>query len=199
MMSATIDYDDTESALRRSGSSWTASQSHGLLCGRLCVLGVDGKGDWLNQVLEGADPANALAAECARMLSELAEHTYGQLSDRQSEFAPLLPEPSEPLSVITRALAEWCEGFLHGLVTNVQGQSLKEKLAAEPISDIIKDLLEISRAEAVDDEDDNANDEALTEIIEYVRVTTQLVYEELSALRHAARRGKQAPGSGAIH
>lgn len=198
-MSATIDHYSAEAMLRRSGSSWTASQSHGLLCGRLCVLGADGVSDWLGQVLEESDPANALAAEGASQLGELAENTYRQLAERQSEFEPLMPDESEPLGTITQALAEWCEGFLHGLVTNVQAQSLKDKLAAEPISSIIKDMLEISRAEAGDDEGESGDEEALTELIEYLRVTTQLVYEELSAMRHAATQSGQPPGSESIH
>ena len=200
IVTAIIDHNDAESVLTRSGSSWTASQSHGLLCGRICMLGAAGIDDWLRQLLEEVDPANALAAESAGVLNELAESTYRQLSERQSEFTPMLPDLSEPASVVAVALSEWCEGFLHGLVADVKLQPLKDKLAAEPISGIIKDVLEISRAEAADDEDDaEDNEAALTEIVEYLRVTTQLVYEELSALRYAGNQVDRSQGSDAIH
>lgn len=111
--------------------------------------------------------------------------TDRQLSGRQSDFELILPDDTQPVSVITAALAEWCEGFLHGLVSEVKGHDLKSKLAAEPIGDIIKDLLELTRASADDDEDREENEAALTELVEYVRVATQLVYEELAELRHA--------------
>jgi len=182
-MAATIDHNQVEAALNRAGSSWSAAQAHGLLCGRISVAGASGASEWLGIVLENSDAANALHHEQAQELSDVAVETYRRLSERQSEFVPLLPDVSEPMGAITSGMAEWCEGYLHGLVSQVHDQPLKDKLAAEPISDIIKDLLEITRADVDEDDDEDANEEALTELVEYLRVTTQLIYEELSAFR----------------
>lgn len=183
-MAATIDHNDVESALDRAGSTWSASQAHGLLCGQISVAGPGGAGQWLGSILEGPDAANAAHPQRLPELTDLAADTYRQLSERRSEFSILLPGEGESLSTVTGAMAEWCEGFLHGLVSQSQNPSLRDKLAAEPISDIIKDMLEITRADVGEDDDEDANEEALTELVEYLRVSTQLVYEELSMLRH---------------
>ena len=198
-MSTPIDHNEVDAALRGSGSSWSAAQAHGLLCSRLAVLGAEGGPDWFSLILQANDTANRSHGDDLTLLDDLYSDTYRQLSDRQSEFNPLLPGESETASVIATALAEWCEGFLHGLVSDVKGESLKKKLAAEPLSDIIRDMLEMTRAAADDDDDDEDNEAALTELIEYLRVAAQLVYEELADLRRPAESNPQLPESDAIH
>ena len=185
-MEERIGHDALEDALKRCGSTWDASQTHGLLSGRLAIAGADGGFDWLSQVLEGTDANNALQAECAAMLGTLFESTYQQFAERLSAFAPLLPDEEDATTVRATALAHWCEGFLHGLVAGEHGDDLRERLKAEPLSDIIRDLLQITRA-AVDEECDEESDEAAyAELVEYVRVAAQLAYEELSDLRRPA-------------
>lgn len=182
-MNAAIDRDELNQALGRCGSSWTAEQAHGLLCSRLSVDGAEGGVSWLRAVLEGADPRNASSRECAALLESLLTNTHQQLSERQSAFTPLLPDDDDSASSRAAALAAWCEGFLHGLVSDVRSEDLKKRLAAEPLSDIIRDLLEMTRATADENEDDS--DEAYTELVEYLRVAVQLTYEELAEFRAA--------------
>lgn len=198
-MSTPIDHNEVDAALRGSGSSWSAAQAHGLLCGRLAVLGAEGGPDWFGLILQANDASNMSHGDDLVLLDDLYSETYRQLSARRSEFNPLLPGEGETASVIATALAEWCEGFLHGLVSDVKGESLKKKLAAEPLSDIIKDMLEMTRAAADDDDDDEENEAALTELTEYLRVAAQLVYEELADLRHPVESSPQLAESDAIH
>ena len=198
-MPVAINHYEVESTLRDSGSTWRASQSHGLLCSRLALMGSDGCDDWLRLILESSDGVGSAASGTLDFLERVSSETYRQLSGRQSEFEPLLPDDSESAAIITEALAEWCEGFLHGLVSNVQDEMLKAKLAAEPLSDIIKDMLEMTRAAANEDEDDDEIDEALTELVEYLRVAAQLVYEELAELRHQDTSDEMNPESDTVH
>ncbi|MGI9200491.1 MAG: hypothetical protein ACR2QL_05500, partial [Woeseiaceae bacterium] len=72
-MQEKIDHDALENALRRCGSTWDAAQTHGLLSGRLAIAGADSGFDWLSQVLEGTDPANAMRTDCETMLGALFE------------------------------------------------------------------------------------------------------------------------------
>jgi len=65
---------------------------------------------------------------------------------------------------------------------------LKEQLAAEPLCDIIRDMLQITRAGIDEDSDDETNEAAYAEIVEYIRVAAQLAYEELSDIRHAEQK-----------
>ncbi len=190
-----IDHYVLEDALRQCGSNWDASQTHGLLSGRLAIAGSDSGFDWLSQVLEGTEQADTIRDECESMLDQLFEATYRQLTERQAEFEPLLPSEDDCTAVRATALAHWCEGFLHGLVAAHHGDELKTRLAAEPLADIIRDMLQITRASADEDDDTESDDSAYTELVEYVRVAAQLVYEELADLRHPTRE----PAVDALH
>ena len=185
-MDEKVDHDVLDDALRRCGASWDAAQSHGLLTGRLAVAGVPAGPEWFQQVLEGTDDGDALRTECGRLLDTLYQSTYWQLSERLSEFEPLLPDDETDATVRTTAMAHWCEGFLHGLVSAQHGEAVRDRLAAEPLCDIIRDLLEITRAEVDADAGDEGNEVAYAELVEYLRVAAQLAYEELSDLRHSS-------------
>jgi uncharacterized protein YgfB (UPF0149 family) len=68
-------------------------------------------------------------------------------------------------------------------VSGEHDAALKKRLAAEPLADIIKDMLQITRAVIDEDDDEESNEESYVEIVEYLRVAAQLVYEELAELR----------------
>ena len=183
-MDEKVTYDTLEDSLKRCGASWDAAQTHGLLAGRLAIAGVPAGPDWLIHVLEGTDESNALRKECEKHLDALYQSTFWQLSERLSEFEPLLPGDDADVAVRTVALAHWCEGFLHGLVSSKHGDALKERLGSEPLSDIIKDMLQITRAGLDHESDEEENDSAYVQLVEYVRVAAQLCYEELEDLRN---------------
>jgi len=185
-MDQTIEHNELNELLQSCGSSWNAGQAHGLLCSRLSIAGADGAKLWFAQVLEDADPDNEMRAGCEEMLDALWAITWRQLVERQSEFSLLLQNDGDSASERAAAMGQWCEGFLHGLVSEKHNESLKKRLATEPLADIIKDMLQITRV-TVDEEDDVEGDEnAFVELVEYLRVATQLAYEELADFREPA-------------
>ena len=198
MTDQAINHDDLDRALKRCGSSWNAGQVHGLLCSRLSIAGADGVSRWFAQVLDETDPDNALRGECEAMLDSLCANTWRQLVERQSEFDLLLPEDADSTALRTAAMAQWCEGFLHGLVSENHSEALKQRLSGEPLADIIKDMLQITRATLGDDRDLEEEENAYNELVEYLRVAAQLTYEELAEFRSAAEDGL-LPESDTLH
>lgn len=183
------EYTELDDALRRCGANWNAAGAHGFLCSRLALRGADAAPEWLGRVLEGSEAGGASREDCTGRLQSLFHATRKALAERQSQFMPLLPADASPASGGAEALANWCEGYLHGLVAAKHGERLKSKLAGEPIADIIRDLLEITRATVDEDAQDESNEEAYTELVEYIRVAAQLVYEELEEFRSPAGTG----------
>ncbi len=185
-MQETIEYSDLDDALRRCGATWNAAQAHGLLCGRLCLPGGASVRETVRQWLATVqDGVVAGSAECAALLESASTTMLRQLAERQSQFAPLLP--ADPCTVVlrTEALSHWCEGFLHGLVSGKQAPAVRARLAAQPLADIIRDMLEITRAAVDEQADEETNEEAYVELVEYIRVAAQLAYEELAEFRPA--------------
>jgi uncharacterized protein YgfB (UPF0149 family) len=62
---------------------------------------------------------------------------------------------------------------------------LKKRLADEPLSDIIKDMLQITRATVDEDTEEETNEAAYADLVEYLRVAAQLTFEELAEFRSA--------------
>ena len=189
-MGQAIDHNELDALLKSCGSSWNAGQAHGLLCSRLSLAGADGASRWITQVLADADADAAERGACEEELDALCAATWQQLVERQSEFNLLLPDDEDPPSVRTEVMAQWCEGFLHGLVAEKHSEELKKRLADEPLADIIKDMLEITRATVGDDTEDENIDNDIAELVEYLRVAVQLTYEELAEFRKIEDSGQ---------
>ncbi|HLU07999.1 MAG TPA: YecA family protein [Woeseiaceae bacterium] len=191
-----VDHDELDRILRRCGATWNASQAHGFLCSRIAVRGTAALSPWLKQLLAGTGKDDSMGGECAKALESLFHITWRSLAERQSEFVPVLPEDDRPAAERADGLAHWCEGFLHGLVSGPHPEALRAQLATEPLSDIIKDMLEITRAAADDEANEESNDEAYAELVEYIRVAAQLAFEELAGFR-AQEIGEAGPD--AVH
>lgn len=195
IMESTIDHDELEAALRRCGSTWEVAQAHGLLCARLAAEGRRAGPAWLAQVMDGVSDDSPARQDCETLLDALFGSSYRQLTGRQSDFVLLLPDSGATTDARASALAHWCEGFLHGLVSGQRNESVRARLAEEPLADMLRDLLQITRATAEPGDSDDDTERAYTELSEYVRVAAQLAYEELSELR----ADRAAPGEGVLH
>ncbi len=55
-------------------------------------------------------------------------------------------------------------------------------------------MLQLTRADVDEDSDDETNEAAYAEIVEYVRVAVQLTYEELADLRGRPGESPAEPG-----
>ena len=104
------------------------------------------------------------------------------------EFEPLLPDDEQPLNGRANALALWCTGFLYGL-----GAGSISDLAAlgGDVGEIVRDFTEISRATGDDAEGDESNEQAYAELVEFIRVAAQVVFEELLPLRRQVYPAQQ--------
>ncbi len=98
-------------------------------------------------------------------------------------FAPLLPPDDWLLAVRAEALAAWCAGFMRGLGEAAAGTATREVLAGEAGREIMADFAEIARLSPGDDESDLEAESAYSELVEFVRVSAQLLFDEFFDLR----------------
>jgi len=165
------------------------SELHGGMCGLLCAGGASAVPAWVEECLGDGDPLEGALDAARDQLRELELHSWQTLADSGVEFYPLLPDDDAGLGERVGALALWCHGFLFGL--GLAGFSLDGDETGEsdavPLEEIINDFSEISRVGVSTDEfsDENEADFALAELIEYVRVSVQIVFEELESARTA--------------
>lgn len=193
-MTQAIDHDSLNAVLQRCGSHWNAAQAHGLLCARLAVSGSDGARVWLHHLIDEKDLSSGISAEDAVVFDGVLATTWAQLAARQSDLELLLPGDGEDTASRAQGLADWSEGFLHGIVADQANEEVRRRLAEEPLADVIKDMLEITRATVGDEDDVEGDENAYVELVEYLRVAAQLAYEELSELRPADPAAADLPG-----
>jgi uncharacterized protein YgfB (UPF0149 family) len=172
-----LDYDRLRDALADAGTVVALAELHGGACGALCGGGVPAAQRWLKDCLDDEDSAASPAAVAAELDAMLTASAV-MLADPDLAFEPLLPDDDAPLDEQVEALALWCQGFLSGVGTAAPGAAQQQD---GPLAEILRDFAEISRAGLSEDEAAGRGqpDFALAEIHEYVRVSVQIVFDEL--------------------
>jgi hypothetical protein len=184
-MMSDIRFEDFEDVLATAGGLADAAEAHGSLCGALCSVSPYRMQDWINEILpDGA----ALSDESSAVLERVFTTTATSFGEQGMEFEPLLPDDEQPLNGRANALALWCTGFLYGLGTG--SISDLEALGGD-VGEIVRDFTEISRATGDDAEGDESNEQAYAELVEFIRVAAQVVFEELLPLRRQVYPAQQ--------
>ena len=172
-----------DEGLRRAEASTDAAEAHGSLCGLLCGLGAGGQSAWLAETLADSGANTTVAEQSGALLKALAASTGVALEGADMTFQPLLPDDSEPLVERVDCLAQWCQGFNHGLFVAGRIGDAEAELGSGNTAEIVRDFGELAQVSVGDEEADAEGEAAYAELVEYVRVSVQLVYEELSEVR----------------
>ena len=168
--------------LAAAGALDEASEYHGTLCGLCCGMPDVGPKAWVERALAAADADEHPARAPGHALTEVGEDLHAALAGGELDFAPVLPADDAPLAERAGALARWCEGYLYGLAL-ADAEALRTLTgdAREALADFAQ--IACAAGAANDTESDET---AYAELVEFVRVGVQLVFEELRL-----RRGKR--------
>lgn len=168
-------YHPLDNALQQAGSLMNAAETHGILCGLLCSTVTDDVAYLTRHVLgEGANQ-DALTDECHRLLISLRDYTLDQLNAEDFSFSPLLPSDDHELAERVQSLGGWCEGFLFGL--GLAGAEMDLEQLPTDAREFLQDLLAFSRI-APQSTEDNADEQAYMQVLEYLRVGVLTLYEK---------------------
>lgn len=163
------------------------AEAHGVLAGALCAASTYSVDDWLAEVL----PEGEVEPGAGSALRELFDQTRIALYGNDMQLVLLIPGDELSIEQRTEALCQWCTGFLYGLAG--QGAADPEQLPGDA-GEVVRDIGEITRAGVDGADGTEENEAAFSELVEFVRVGVQLVYEELDARRRPPR-----PVSTALH
>ncbi|MDE2220106.1 MAG: UPF0149 family protein [Gammaproteobacteria bacterium] len=179
-MASCSNYEQIQRLMVASRAVAEPAEAHGTLAGALCATGAYRFDDWLAEILpEGAAPG----AAAMPTLRELYDATRAALHGSDMQFELLMPGDEAPIEQRTEALTLWCNGFVYGLGTS--GAADPERLPGDA-GEIVRDLAQIMRAGVDERAGLEANEAALAELVEFVRVGVQVVFEELGPARAPA-------------
>jgi len=167
--------------LQKVGMSSSVPEAHGLFTGILCGSSSEQKKKkwlWLSLLDLNVDDSDMLAQEAIGVVDEFFGATLNGLSASELDFKLAIEEHAS-LDERLEDFSIWVQGFLYGL-----GLSHNEDFSknSEQVQEFMQDLLQISNAEEYELSDDDEDERALFELIEYVRVGVLLVFEELNPI-----------------
>jgi len=171
-----ITHAQLDKVLQTADADCGAAESHGLLCGIICAAGNADEDLWLEQILGKGNTLSALAQTCRELLARLYAETRLLLTSDEPGLVLLLPNDDTLLPLRSRALGQWCQGFLYGLALGGVGGNSEQ---AGNLAEIMHDFFEISNAGFDPEAADEDEETAYLEIVEYVRVGVHLCYQEL--------------------
>lgn len=150
-----------------------ASQLHGLICGFICTKGQD-----LNTLWKLVFPNAQINPDFFELLRELYDRSLQLLNNFSFEFDLLLPEEDIDINIRAESLGLWCQGFLIGLK---QGGFIIENRPDDDVTEAMNDLTEISKISFGDITDDNEDEMAYMELVEYVRLSAVMIFQDLNS------------------
>ena len=154
-----------------------AVEFHGMLAGLISTRGAEAEQLYIEELIPADyDPADLLQQEAIDGIALPYEALREQLNDPLLSFHPLLPEDDNTLDERVDAMAAWCQGYLLGLSRGGLPDSAK---LSDETNEFLQDILSISRAENFELDGDEEDENALYEIIEYLRTGVVVVHDEL--------------------
>jgi uncharacterized protein YgfB (UPF0149 family) len=163
-------YLEVERQTRRLGLGVDAAELHGSLCGLISGGRPGDREHWLEQAMSDPDLA---VAEPGSALDQLYRASVDALASPEMGFALLLPDDEAPVSERGEALLAWCRGFLGGF-----GLAAGDSPAlSEESSEALADLARIAASDLSYD-DPEADEDALEEVAEFVRVAVMLLHSD---------------------
>ncbi len=171
-----LNYSDLNRHLRNLGVETEAAEAHGMLTGLIAAGQLEA--DYLiHEICPFNRESSAIDEEDRRALADLARETINQFNDPTYIFSPILPDDDVPLRDRASALRVWCEGFLYGLgVGEANHRSLSEN-----IRESVDDLAEFTRLNEAIIGDSEEEEQALADLLEYVRTAVMTIQGELGA------------------
>jgi uncharacterized protein YgfB (UPF0149 family) len=177
------DYDQLADRLELSHLYATAAEAHGILCGLICAGASPAPSIWIRELFATPDGQQGPDAETRRALQALAQQTSDEIEGPGFGFAPLLPAESHSLRDRAVGLYDWARGFVYGL--GVAG--LRQEDLSQEGREALADCADITRMDLDALGEGEENEEALSELQEFIRVAAMLIFEERGRAAGGAR------------
>lgn len=168
-----MNYGACQDALERVEADLGAAEFHGTACAMLCTRPGEKAEQWITEIVSSEHEPSS--RNWSRPLNESIDASRRAFDDGNYSLELLLPDDDEPLAQRSRALSDWCTGFLFGI--GLAGAGVTASLS-DDAREVVADLTEFTRIDPEEEDSENA-EKAFEEIVEYVRVGVLLIYEEL--------------------
>ncbi len=160
--------------LGSAGAICSPAELHGLVSGVLASGLTQDEQSQRDEALQLMDCPSTPDDNVIQAVAALYPLTSQQLQDPALGFRLLLPDDATPVADRTRALAQWCQGFLHGFA---KAGNEGVKRLDEDSADALWDFASIAQLEE-NPEESETNEVHLTDLSEYVRMAVVNIFSQ---------------------
>lgn len=166
-------FEQLSSALQQTAISSDAAEIQGIITGMLCGGMPVQSDDWLDALADFVNQGEKLPDDIRQQLRHLYQQTKEQLMAADFTLTLCLPDDAAPINDRGIALVKWVQGFLLGF--GLHQNDLTG--CSEDVKEALEDFAEISRMDEKMSEGEES-EQALFEVMEYVRVSAMLCFNE---------------------
>jgi hypothetical protein len=169
-----LPYEELSTLLEQNSILTDAAEIHGIFCGMLSGGMPLESQDWKEPLADCVNQGESISKSVEQQLTSLYNDTCQQLLETDFTFTLCLPDDSAPINERGQALINWVQGFMLGFGLR---QADLTACSAD-VKEALEDFHDISRMDESMPEDEEA-EKALFEVVEYVRVSCMLCFNEM--------------------
>lgn len=166
-------FEQLSSALQQTAISSDAAEIQGIITGMLAGGMPVQSEDWLSALADFVNQGEKLPDDIRQQIRYLYQQTKEQLMAADFTLTLCLPDDAAPINDRGMALVKWVQGFLLGF--GLHQNDLTG--CSEDVKEALEDFAEISRMDEKMSEGEDS-EQALFEVMEYVRVSAMLCFNE---------------------
>jgi len=179
-----MNFEYIDKIREKSGISIDVSECHGKISACLCSENMTAEALLPEEINADESCLSAETMKLKTVLLSLIAETLEQLNDAEMSFYPLLSPDAESITDRTLTLSRWCQGFIDGFGLVIAQKNISiDQIEQDIIGEIIEDFSQISKLTSASVMNEDGEELAYMEVVEYVRVGVQLIFEEMKVTK----------------
>ena len=179
-----MNYEHIDQARKKARISIDVSEYHGKISACLCCENMSAEDLLPEEIKADESSLSSETMELKTVLVNVIAETLEKLNDTEMTFYPHLSPDSASLADRTRSLSSWCQGFIDGFGLTIAQKNVPIDPASQDIiGEIIEDFSQISKLTSASVMNQDEEELAYMEVVEYVRVGVQLIFEEMQVAK----------------
>nr|WP_252736006.1 UPF0149 family protein [Aestuariibacter sp. A3R04] len=169
-----LNYDQVSNLLSQYDVIADGAEVQGILCGMLCGGMSISERKWLDVLKDTINEGAGFAPDLENTLTDVYNELCQQLVEAEFTLNLMLPDEQAPINDRGLGLINWVQGFMLGF--GLYQQNLVQ--CSDDVKEALEDFANISRMEEPMTEDEES-EKALFEVLEYVKISALLCFNEL--------------------
>ena len=179
-----MNFEHIDRVKKKACISIDVSEYHGKISAYLCCDNISAENLLPEEVNADGNSLSSEIMELKTVLVNVIAETSEKLNDAEMTFYPLLSPDSASLADRTGSLSSWCQGFIDGFGLAIAQKNIPIGPADQDIiGEIIEDFSQISKLTSASVMNQDEEELAYMEVVEYVRVGVQLIFEEMQVAK----------------